>query len=111
MQEDRYDDSEISGGRIALITTNNNPVQVPPRSLDRMHASRQRQIAFNKRVLKAEEQIARINSGFADFLQDMSFDPVEPVFVCVIIIIITKMIIHLLGLAPVGCLAAPDDGP
>jgi hypothetical protein len=48
-----------------------------------MHASLSKQIAFNRRVLSAEEQIAGINLGLGDFLQDMSFDESEPLFVCV----------------------------
>jgi hypothetical protein len=47
-----------------------------------MHASRQEQIAFNCRVLKTEEEVAGINSEMADFLQGMSFDPANPLFVC-----------------------------
>jgi hypothetical protein len=52
-------------------------------SLERMHASLQKQITFNRRVLKAEDQIAGINSGIGDSLQDMSFDLSDSVFVCV----------------------------
>jgi hypothetical protein len=81
-QMERIANPEIAGGRIALIAANNNPVQVPPSTLDHMHASLQKQKAFNRRVLQAEEQIAGINSGLADFLQGMSMDPAEPVFVC-----------------------------
>jgi hypothetical protein len=48
-----------------------------------MHASLPKQITFNRRVLSAEEQTAGINSGLGDFLQDMSFDEAEPLYVCV----------------------------
>jgi hypothetical protein len=44
-----------------------------------MHASLQKQIAFNRRVLKAEDRIA----GLADSLQDVSFDESDPAFICV----------------------------
>jgi hypothetical protein len=47
-----------------------------------MHASRQKHTAFNRRVLKAEEQISGINSGLGDFLQEMSFKDEDPLFVC-----------------------------
>jgi hypothetical protein len=46
-----------------------------------MHACRQRQVAFNQRISKNEEEIAAINSGLADFLQDMQMD--MPLFACV----------------------------
>jgi hypothetical protein len=52
----RIPNPDIAGGHIALIAQNNNPVQEPPFALDRMHASRQKQIAFNRRVLKTEEE-------------------------------------------------------
>jgi hypothetical protein len=58
-------------------------MQEPPLRLDRMHASLSKQIAFNRLVLSAEEQIAGINSGLGDFLQDMSFDESDPLFDCV----------------------------
>jgi hypothetical protein len=82
-QGDRFPNPEVAGGHIAPTATYNNPVQVPPPTLDRMHASRQKQIAFNQRVLKAEDQIAGINAGHGDFLQDMCFTDEEPLFICV----------------------------
>jgi hypothetical protein len=36
--QERYENEEVQGGRIALIASNNNIVQRPPNSLDRMHA-------------------------------------------------------------------------
>jgi hypothetical protein len=48
-----------------------------------MHACQQKQVAFNRRVLKPEEEVSGINSGLADFLQEMSFAPENPVYVCV----------------------------
>jgi hypothetical protein len=82
-QNARFPNPEIAGGQIALIATNNNPVRVPPPWLDRMHVSLSKQIGFNERVMKAEEKTAAINSGLADFIQDLSFGPAEPVVVCV----------------------------
>jgi hypothetical protein len=58
-------------------------MQEPPFTLDRMHASLGKQIASNRRVLKAEDEILWINSGIGDFLNEMSFDDAEPLFVCV----------------------------
>jgi hypothetical protein len=67
-QQERYDDPEVQGGRTALIASNNNIVQRPPNSLDRMHASYSKQVAYNQRVLSAEDEIAGINSEAAGFL-------------------------------------------
>jgi hypothetical protein len=39
-----------------------------------MHASLPKQVAFNRRVLRAEEQTSGINLGLGDFLQEMSLD-------------------------------------
>jgi hypothetical protein len=39
---------ETPGRSIALVAINNNEVQQPPNPLDRMCASREKQIAFNK---------------------------------------------------------------
>jgi hypothetical protein len=58
MQGVRYSNTEVAGCHIALSATNNNSVQVPPPALDGMNASLQKQIAFNRRVFRAEEQIA-----------------------------------------------------
>jgi hypothetical protein len=48
-----------------------------------MHASLQKQVAFNRRVLKNEELTSGINADLADFLQDMGVAAENPVFVCV----------------------------
>jgi hypothetical protein len=48
-----------------------------------MHACYQKQVAFNQRVLKDEEEVSGINSGLADFMQGMSFAIDNPVFVYV----------------------------
>jgi hypothetical protein len=45
VQQERYDDPEVQGGRIARIASNNNIVQRPPNSLDRMNASYSKQVA------------------------------------------------------------------
>jgi hypothetical protein len=34
-----------------------------------MHAAREKQAAFNRRILEVEDQVAAINSGLAGFLQ------------------------------------------
>jgi hypothetical protein len=54
----KYDDPEIQGGNIALIVEKASTlVQQPPNSLDRMHASLPKQVAYNQRILKAGEEI------------------------------------------------------
>jgi hypothetical protein len=77
--QERYDDSEVQGGKIALIETNNQVVQKPPNSLDHMHSSFVKHVAYNQRVLRAEDAIAGINCDVADSLAGMSADPAEPV--------------------------------
>jgi hypothetical protein len=59
---------------------NNYMPQEPSNSLGRMYASREKQIAFNKIVLKKEEVIA-IHSEVSDFLNGMRMD--EATIVCV----------------------------
>jgi hypothetical protein len=81
--QERYDDPDVQGGKIALITSNNNRVQKPPNSLDRMHASLPKQIAYNQRVLSAENEIVGINCDIGEFLLQMSASPAEPVIICV----------------------------
>jgi hypothetical protein len=82
-QQELYDDPEVQGGRIALIASNNNKVQRPPNSLDRMHASLPKQVAYNQRVLSAEDEIAGISSELGDFLSKMSVQPTDPIIICV----------------------------
>jgi hypothetical protein len=82
-QQERYDDPEVQGGRIAPIASNNNIVQRPPNSLDRIHASLPKKIAYNQRVLSAEDEIAGINSEIGDFLSKMTVSPDEPIIICV----------------------------
>jgi hypothetical protein len=81
--QERYDDPEVQGGKIALIATNNQYMQKPPNSLHRMTTTNLKQVAYNQRVLKAEEEIAGINCDIADFLTEMSLDAAEPVIICV----------------------------
>jgi hypothetical protein len=44
-----------------------NIVRKPPNSLDRMHASLPKQVAYNQRILSAENEIAGINCDIASF--------------------------------------------
>jgi hypothetical protein len=81
--QERYPDPEVQGGHIALIAPNNNKVHRTPNSLDRIHASLPKQVAYNQRVLSAEEEVAGINCDIADFLSNLSANPSEPVIVCV----------------------------
>jgi hypothetical protein len=37
--QERYDDPEVQGGKIALIAFKQNTAQKPPNSLDRMHST------------------------------------------------------------------------
>jgi hypothetical protein len=74
---------EVRGGYVAFVASNNNRMQKPPQSLDRMHAALSMQISFNQRVLKNEEEVSGINHGMADFLMDMSLAEDNPLFVCV----------------------------
>jgi hypothetical protein len=82
-QQELYDDPEVQGGRIALTASNNNKVQKPPNFLDRTHASLPRQVAYNQRVLSAENEIAGINCDIGESLSQMSLVPAEPVVICV----------------------------
>jgi hypothetical protein len=79
--QERYDDEEVQGGKIALIEVNQQSVQKPPSYLDRMQSTFSKQVAYNQRVLEAESQIAGINCDVPRFLENMTID--EPVFVCI----------------------------
>jgi hypothetical protein len=83
IQQERYPDPEVQGGRIARIASNNNKVKRPTNSLDRMHASLPKQVAYNQRVLSAEDEIAGINFEVGDFLSKMSANASEPIIICV----------------------------
>jgi hypothetical protein len=82
-QQDRYDDPEVQGGRIALIAVKQIRVQKPPNFLDRMQSTYLKQVAYNQRIMKAEEEISGINCDVADFVSQMSLDPAEEVIICV----------------------------
>jgi hypothetical protein len=79
--QERYDDPEVQGGKIALVETNNQLVQKPPNCLGPMTTTNLKQVAYNQRVLKAEDEIAGINCDVADFLSEMN--DAEQVIICV----------------------------
>jgi hypothetical protein len=70
--QERYDDPEVQGGKIALIAANSKTVQKPPNCLDRMNARKLKQVAYNERVSQAEDEVSGINCYIADFLSGMS---------------------------------------
>jgi hypothetical protein len=82
-KQDRYDDPEVQGGSIALIAVKQLRVQKPPNSLDRMQSTYMKQVAYNQRIMKAEEEISGINCDVADFVSQMSLDPAEEVIIYV----------------------------
>jgi hypothetical protein len=70
--------------QFALIVDKiDNLLQQPPNSLDRMHASLPKQVAYNQRVLRAGQETDGINCDLADFLSQMELSPDAPVIVCV----------------------------
>jgi hypothetical protein len=77
----RVPNPAIPGAHIALIATNNNRVQTPINSLDKMHVCLQKQFELNQRILRNEEEASAINADLDDFLQDMQMD--APLFACV----------------------------
>jgi hypothetical protein len=81
--QERYDDEEVQGGKIALIPFEHFRVQKPPNGLDRMHSTFLKQVAYNQRVMEAEDQIAGINCDVPHFLSDMTLDPEQRVIICV----------------------------
>jgi hypothetical protein len=56
--QERYNDPEVQGGKIALIAVNSIIVQKPPNCLDRMNARKLNQIAYNERISQAEDEIS-----------------------------------------------------
>jgi hypothetical protein len=48
-----------------------------------MHASLPKQLAYNERLLSAENEIAGINCNIGEFPSQLSTDPYEPVIICV----------------------------
>jgi hypothetical protein len=81
LQGVRSADPEIPGGFIALVATNDNEMQKPPHSLERIHASVEKQISFSRWVLKGEDEISGINSSLSDFL--LGVDATQPLYVWV----------------------------
>jgi hypothetical protein len=81
--QERYDDPEVQGGRIALIALFHNIVEKPPDCLHRMHASLPKQVAYSQRVLSAENEKAGINCSIGEFLSQMSASPDDQVIICV----------------------------
>jgi hypothetical protein len=82
-QTDRYVDPEVQGGKIALLADTQKGAQKPPNSLDRMQSTYSKQVAYNQRIMKAEDEISGINCDIADFVSQMSLDPAEEVIICV----------------------------
>jgi hypothetical protein len=81
--QERYDDPEVQGGKIALVAAKQITVQKPPNGLDRMQSTLLKQIPYNERVLEAEGEIAGINCEIPTFLSELSLDPEEKLFICV----------------------------
>jgi hypothetical protein len=66
--QERYDDPEVPGGKIAPIAADGKTVQKPSNCLDRMTSRYLKQVAYNERILRAEDEIAPINCEISDFL-------------------------------------------
>jgi hypothetical protein len=81
--QERYDDPEVQGGRIALIAFEQKRVQKPPNFLDRMQSSFMKQVAYNQRIIEAENEISGINCDVADFVAGMTLDPIDEMVICV----------------------------
>jgi hypothetical protein len=58
-------------------------VQKPPNFLDRLQSTFMKQVAYNQRIIAAENEISGINSDVADFVSGMSLDPAEEMIICV----------------------------
>jgi hypothetical protein len=70
--QERYDDPEVQGGKIALIAANSKIAQEPPNCLDRMTTRQQKQVAYNERISQAEYEVSAINCDIADFLSGLN---------------------------------------
>jgi hypothetical protein len=79
--QERYDDEEVQGGKIALIAVKRMRAQKPPNGLDRMQSTFVKQIAYNQRIMEAESEISGINVDAPHFLSEMNAE--ERVIVCV----------------------------
>jgi hypothetical protein len=49
--QERYDDPEVQGGRTVLIAAESKTVQKPPNHLDQMKTRKQKQVAYNERII------------------------------------------------------------
>jgi hypothetical protein len=74
--QERYDDPEVQGGKIALLAFKHNRVQKPLNYLDRMQSRYLKQVAYNDQVIEAEKEVASINCDVADFLSEMTLNQV-----------------------------------
>jgi hypothetical protein len=81
--QDRYVDPEVQGGKIALLAVKQNGVQKPPNFLDRLQSTFLKQVAYNQRIIAAENEISGINCDVADFVSEMTLDPAEELIICV----------------------------
>jgi hypothetical protein len=81
--QERYDDPEVQGGKLALIATKQHLAQKPPNFLDRMQSTFLKQLAYNQRVLNAEKEVAGINCDIAEFLSEISIDSSDQLIICV----------------------------
>jgi hypothetical protein len=79
--QERYNDEEVQGGKIALIAVKQIRAQKPPNGLDRMQSTFSKQVAYNQRILEAEKEITEISLGVPQFLIEMTHD--DPGYVCV----------------------------
>jgi hypothetical protein len=82
-KQERSDDPEVQGGRIALIAFKQKRVQKPPSFLDRMQSTFLKQVAYNQRIIEAEKEISGINCDIADFVSKMTLDPADELVMCV----------------------------
>jgi hypothetical protein len=81
--QERYADVEVQGGKIALIAFKQMGAQKQPNGLDRMQPVSLKQVAYDQRVIEAEENVAGISTDVADFLLEMSFEPEDTLVICV----------------------------
>jgi hypothetical protein len=81
--QEPYDDPEVQGGKIALIAFKQKRVQKPPNFLDRMQSTFLKQVAYNQRIVEAENEISGINCDVADFVAGMTLDPADELVMCV----------------------------
>jgi hypothetical protein len=51
--------------------------------LDRLQSTFLKQVAFNQRIIAAEEEISGINCNIADVVSEISLDPAEEMIICV----------------------------